>query len=134
MASKIITGVVKPTPKLPTVNNTDIMISDRLIRMQLADVRKSKNITQKQLSAISGLSESCISNIENGYSFPRMGAFLKLCAYFEVNSDYFISGSIGKDINEKIIELLATCSIEELKCIWKLFFKHRIKELTRQFD
>lgn len=46
-------------------SNTDNMIADRLIRMQLVNVRKQKNLTQKQLSAISGLSESCISSIES---------------------------------------------------------------------
>lgn len=46
-------------------SNTDNMIADRLIRMQLVNVRKQKNLTQKQLSTISGLSESCISSIES---------------------------------------------------------------------
>lgn len=47
------------------INNTDMLISDKLLRMQLTDIRRSK-MTQKQLSEISGLSASCISNIESG--------------------------------------------------------------------
>lgn len=101
MASKIITGVVKPTPKLPTVNNTDIMISDRLIRMQLADVRKSKNITQKQLSAISGLSESCISNIENGeQSSPTLRSLIRYANALGV--ELYIGFGNHKDSSEII--------------------------------
>ena len=48
------------------MNNTDALICDKLIRMQLLNARKSKHITQKELARISGLSESCISNIESG--------------------------------------------------------------------
>ena len=46
--------------------NTNNMIQDKLLRMQLVNIRKSKNITQKELSIMSGLSQSCISNIETG--------------------------------------------------------------------
>lgn len=94
--------------------------SRKIIGLRIMQKRKAKGITQNELAEIIGISYKQISNIENGYSYPRMGAFLKICAYFEVNSDYFISGSIGKNIDDKIIELLSTCSVEELKCIWKL--------------
>lgn len=91
-----------------------------IIGSRIMQKRKAKGLTQYELAEITGLSDKQISNIENGYSFPRMGTFLKLCLYFNVNADYFISGTIGKEIDEKIKELLATCTIEELKCIWKL--------------
>lgn len=48
------------------LTNTDFLIMDKLIRMQLFNARKAKHLTQKQLAEISGLSESCISNIESG--------------------------------------------------------------------
>ena len=101
--------------------------SRKIIGSRIMQKRKAKGLTQNEIAEITGLSHRQISNIENGHSYPRMGAFLKICAYFEVNSDYFISGSIGKDIDEKITELLATCSVEELKCIWKLLdcYLHR---------
>lgn len=66
------------TSKLPSVSNTDVMIADKLLRMQLADARKAKHITQKQLSEITGLSESCISNIENGEkSSPTLRSLIR---------------------------------------------------------
>lgn len=40
-------------------------ISKRLTKMQLSDIRKLKHLTQKELSALSGLSVQCISDIEN---------------------------------------------------------------------
>lgn len=48
------------------MKNTDLLVSDKLLRMQLTDIRKSKKMSQKDLSKVSGLSESCISNIESG--------------------------------------------------------------------
>lgn len=44
---------------------SDVSITNKLLKMELTNLRKSKNITQKELSKISGLSESCISSIEN---------------------------------------------------------------------
>lgn len=94
----------------------------KTIGLRIMQKRKANGVTQSELAEITGISCKQISNIENGHSFPRMGTFLKLCAYF-----YFISGTIGKEINDKIIELLSTCTIEELKCIWKLLdcYLHR---------
>lgn len=60
------------------MNNTDLLVADRLFRMQLAEVRKSKKMTQKELSKISGLSESCISNIESGeQSSPTLRSIIR---------------------------------------------------------
>lgn len=54
------------------------MIADKLLRMQLADIRKSKHLTQKDVSMLSGLSESCISNIETGeQSSPTLRSLIK---------------------------------------------------------
>ena len=47
------------------MDNLDYTIKDKLLRSQLVNIRKSKHLTQKQISEISGLSTSCISNIES---------------------------------------------------------------------
>lgn len=58
--------------------NTDAMISDKLLRMQLCDIRKSKHLTQNDVSELSGLSVSCISNIETGeQSSPTLRSLIK---------------------------------------------------------
>ena len=63
---------------LPELDNIEVMVSDKLLRMQLAQVRKSKHFTQKQMSDITGLSESCISNIENGEkSSPTLRSLIR---------------------------------------------------------
>ena len=40
-------------------------ISKRITKMQLGALRKSKRYTQKELSALTGLSVQCISDIES---------------------------------------------------------------------
>ena len=60
------------------ITNTDALVADKLIRMQLSNIRRSKHVTQKQLSEISGLSESCISNIESGTdSSPTLRSLIR---------------------------------------------------------
>lgn len=45
---------------------TENFISDKLTRMQLVNLRKSKGFTQKDIQESTGLSLTCISNIEKG--------------------------------------------------------------------
>ena len=68
------------------MNNTDFLIQDKLIRMQLTDIRKSKHLTQKQMSELSGLSASCISNIESGEnSSPTLRSLIRYANALGVN-------------------------------------------------
>ena len=66
--------------------NTECSIQDKLIRMQLADIRKSKHLTQEELSKKSGLSKSCISNIESGdNSSPTLRSIIRYVNALGVN-------------------------------------------------
>lgn len=59
-------------------NPTEQYISKRLTKMQLADMRKMKHFTQKELSEISGLSIQCISDIESENSGnPTLKSLIK---------------------------------------------------------
>ena len=65
--------------------NTECSIQDKLIRMQLADIRKSKHLTQEELSKKSGLSKSCISNIESGdNSSPTLRSLIRYANALDV--------------------------------------------------
>jgi transcriptional regulator with XRE-family HTH domain len=73
--------------------NVDASIADRMLRMELANIRRSKHVTQKELSKRSGLSESCISNIESGEetsptlrSLVRYATALGVELYINLNS------------------------------------------------
>lgn len=71
------------------MNNTDVYIQDQFIRMRLTNIRKSRGLTQKQLSEISGLSTATISNIENGensYTLRSLIRYAEALGY-EINID-----------------------------------------------
>lgn len=71
------------------MENTEAMIADRLFRMQLADIRKAKRFTQEQVSKLSGLSKSCISNIESGSdSSPTLRSLIRYMT--AIDADIFI--------------------------------------------
>ncbi len=48
------------------LNTIDILIDTQLLRSELAEIRKSKHMTQSQVAEKAGLSKSTISNIESG--------------------------------------------------------------------
>lgn len=48
-----------------TIDPIEEFISKRLTKMQLADLRKISHMTQKEISAKTGLSVQCISDIES---------------------------------------------------------------------
>ena len=53
-------------------------ISKRITKMQLGLLRKSKHYTQKELSALTGLSVQCISDIESENSGnPTLRSLIK---------------------------------------------------------
>lgn len=64
-------------------NPVEETITNRLTRMQLAEIRKMNKATQQQLSAISGLSTQCISDIESNTSGnPTLKSLLRYLNVF----------------------------------------------------
>lgn len=62
-------------------------ISKRLTKMELSQLRKSKGISQKDLSKVSGLSVQCISDIESANSGnPTLRSIVKYleCLGYEI--------------------------------------------------
>ena len=79
-------------------SNTDAMINDKMLRIQLSNARKSKHISQKELSKLSGLSESCISNIETGESSsPTLRSLIKYTTALDIELNV---NFINKDLQE----------------------------------
>ena len=58
------------------MNNTEVFLEDNFIRKALKDARKSKHLSQKELSDISGLSITTISNIESGDGSPTLRSLI----------------------------------------------------------
>lgn len=83
------------------MNNTDVYIQDKFIRTRLANIRKSKGLTQKDLSDITGLSTTTISNMESGENSYTLRSLIK-CAEalgYEINIDKKV-GDINGDTEE----------------------------------
>lgn len=57
--------VQETTSEIIEPDTTEEFISKRLTKMELSLLRKSKGISQKEMSKVSGLSTQCISDIEN---------------------------------------------------------------------
>lgn len=78
-----------------TNSNTENLIQDKLLRMQLTNIRKSKKFTQEEMSKRSGLSLSCISNIESGESSsPTLRSLIKYANALGV--EIFIGTNLNK--------------------------------------
>lgn len=68
-------------------DNMEQYISRRLTKMELSSMRKSRGITQKELSKVSGLSVQCISDIESENSGnPTLRSLIKYleCLGYEI--------------------------------------------------
>lgn len=57
---------------------------------RLKQLRKSRNLTAKQLSEIINVSESTISLYENGKREPDFKTLLNIADYFNVSVDYLL--------------------------------------------
>lgn len=82
--------------------------------------RKQLNIKQSELAERMGISDNQVSNIENGKSFPKLNNFMILCDILECNADYLLSGMLKTSVNENILDMLSSLSLDEQKTIWQL--------------
>ena len=48
-------------------------------------LREKQNLTIKELSLKTGISETTLSNIENNKVIPRMGTLLKLVKFYKIS-------------------------------------------------
>lgn len=62
-----------------------VKISERII-----ELRKERNITQKQLAEAINVGQSTVSGWENGLFEPTASVIRDLCSFFEVSADYLL--------------------------------------------
>ncbi|MGI6014321.1 MAG: helix-turn-helix domain-containing protein [Oscillospiraceae bacterium] len=60
---------------------------------RLITIRKSNNLTQKQLASAIGLSEVGVQNYESGRRKPAFDVLIALADYFDVSLDYLVGRS-----------------------------------------
>ncbi len=66
----------------------------------LKNLRKSRNITQKQLALGIGASERGIQQYELGERKPTYDMLIALADYFDVSLDYLVGRSENPEINQ----------------------------------
>lgn len=62
-------------------------------------LRKNRNLTQKELGAKIGLSKAVISKYENGMAYPTFDMLIQIAQYFGVTTDYLLGVAESKTIN-----------------------------------
>ena len=67
----------------------------------IAEERKKKNYTQRQLSDIIGISDKTVSKWECGKGFPEVSLLLPLCQELEITVNELLSGKRLSDDNYK---------------------------------
>ena len=90
-----------------TMNNTDIYLQDKFIRTRLASIRKSKGLTQKQLSDMTGLSTTTISNLESGENSYTLRSLIR-CAEalgYEINIDKKVDDNNDTETTDKGVSI-----------------------------
>ncbi|MEG0895639.1 MAG: helix-turn-helix transcriptional regulator, partial [Oscillospiraceae bacterium] len=98
-------------------------------------IRKSKNMSMKELGKILGLSESTISLYENGLRQPDYDTLKKISDYFNVSLDYLLDNENKKTSpTPKEVELNEIANNDPLKAemldvYTKLNLKNREKAL-----
>lgn len=67
---------------------------------KLKELRKSHNITQKQLAQEIGASERGIQNYELGNRIPTCEILIALANYFNVSIDYLVGRTDNPEVNK----------------------------------
>jgi repressor LexA len=60
------------------------------ISERIKEIRKGKNLTQKQLGKATGFTQQAIAYWEKGIYQPTADAIIALAIFFEVSSDYLL--------------------------------------------
>ena len=104
-------------------------INYKLIGRHIKEIRKSKGITQYQLSEQIGISPQFISRIESGIKHPSLETLINIAAVLETTVDGLLLGNQKQDriiYNKETHDLLKGCNTNEQAFIFSV-----IKELKR---
>jgi len=76
----------------------------------LKNLRKSRDLTQKDFGAKVGLSKAVVSKYENGMGYPSFDVLVRIAQYFGVTTDYLLGVARGKtvDVSELTDSQIAT--------------------------
>jgi len=97
------------------MKNTDTQnFFNKDISQRLWDLRKSNNLTLKEVADLIDLSPSALSDYENGNKFPRVDKLHLLAKFYKVNLEWLLEG-FGQKF--KIPEILSENQIQNFRKI-----------------
>jgi len=77
------------------------------VGLRVKQLRKMRNMTTKELSALCGVSQSTISKLENGNRIPDIPIIEKICDALNITLlDFFMTEKISESLSESLIELV----------------------------
>ena len=95
-----------------------------IIASNIRRLRELKQLSQKQVSADSGVPQGQYSRIENGRVEPAVSTLEKLARVFEVSiTEFFRTNDIDEQINLPLLEkikLIDTLGDEEKQALFKM--------------
>lgn len=99
------------------------MNNKKLLGSRIKEIRKSKKLTQEQLSEMIGIETSSLSGIESGRFYPSLHVLEKIAAVFDVELIEFFrftSVNFPENLDEEIIEIVSKLDKHNKRLIYKL--------------
>jgi len=97
---------------------------NQLISKNIKRLRELKNLSQKEVSAKSGVPQGQYSRIENGHVEPSVSTLEKLAGVFEVSiSEFFKTTDANEEVNLPLLEkikLIDSLGNEEKQALFKM--------------
>ena len=81
---------------------------------RIRQIRKTRDLTQKDLAALVGVSDRHISAVERGRENPGIDMLIRLCRVLEVTPDYLLLGSMHDEVPKDITDRLRLCDEGQL--------------------
>lgn len=75
------------------------------IKDKIKALRRTRGISQKELSQIIGVTKTTVSNWETGFAEPNGKALMKLSEFFDVAPDYLVGLPTAEEIPAEKIDL-----------------------------
>lgn len=97
-----------------------MVVDYALVGKRLAELRKSKKITQEKLAEMTNLANNYISNIENNRSIPSLETLVKLCDALEVTpNDILLGVSVNSNqyMHDELQNKINQCTPKEKRLI-----------------
>ena len=94
----------------------------KLINMNIRELRLKNNLTQEEFAEKIGISIQGVSNIERNRYQPTADTIDKICSAFEITPAQLlvVTPNNNEDIIKNIVTLLSNCKPKKLKQIYDI--------------